>query len=75
MGVTPTYGSPEDHDDYDDSIPTPTGTTIDELNPNPEDGSLDDAPPAGYEFAEGAADEDGNPLNAEGDVLAPKVVN
>jgi hypothetical protein len=65
----------EHHDEYDDTIPTPDVVVAEEPDPNPEDGSLDDAPPAGYQFAEGAVDEGGNPLNAQGEVLAPKVVD
>ncbi len=59
----------EEHDGYDDSIPTPKVVVADDSNPNPEDGSLDDTPPAGYQFAEGAVDEGGNPLDANGEIL------
>lgn len=65
----------EEHDGYDDSIPTPEVVVAEEPDPNPEDGSLDDTPPAGYQFAEGAADDDGNPLNEQGEILAPKAVS
>lgn len=65
----------EHHDGYDDAIPTPDVVVTDEPNPNPEDGSLDDTPPAGYQFAEGAVDDNGNPLNGQGEILAPKVVD
>lgn len=65
----------EEHDGYDDSIPTPDVVVTDEADPNPQDGSLEDAPPAGYHFAEGAVDEDGRPLNEEGGVIAPKEVD
>lgn len=65
----------EHHDGYDDAIPTPDVVVTDEPNPNPEDGSLDDTPPAGYQSAEGAVDDNGNPLNEQGEILAPKVVD
>lgn len=65
----------EHHDGYDDTIPTPDVVVTDEPNPNPEDGSLDDTPPAGYQLAEGAVDDNGNPLNEQGEILAPKVVD
>lgn len=65
----------EEHPEYDGTIPTPDVVVTDEANPNPQDGSLDDTPPAGYEFAEGAADDDGNPLDENGEILAPKVVD
>lgn len=65
----------EEHDGYDDSIPTPDIVVAEEPNPNPEDGGLDDTPPAGINHAEGAVDDHGNMLNAEGDVTAPKVVD
>jgi hypothetical protein len=59
----------EEHEGYDASIPTPDVVVTDEANPNPEDGSLDDTPPAGYQFAEGAVDEGGNALDSNGDIL------
>lgn len=59
----------EEHADYDASIPTPDVVVADEADPNPEDGSLDDTPPAGYQFAEGAVDDSGNPLNEQGEIL------
>lgn len=65
----------EEHDGYDSSIPTPDVVITDEADPNPEDGSLDDTPPAGYEFAPGAVNDGGDPLNEQGEVLAPKVVD
>lgn len=65
----------EEHDGYDDSIPTPDAVVTDEADPNPEDGGLNDAPPAGINHAEGAVDDAGNMLNADGDVIAPKVVD
>lgn len=59
----------EEHDGYDDTIPTPEVVVTEEANPNPEDGSLDDTPPAGYQFAEGAVDDGGNALGADGEIL------
>ena len=65
----------EEHDGYDASIPTPDVVIADEADPNPPDGSLDDTPPAGYEFALGAVNDSGDPLNEQGEILAPKVVD
>jgi hypothetical protein len=59
----------EEHEEYDDSIPTPDVVVAEEPDPNPEDGSLDDTPPAGYQFAEGAVDDSGNALDADGEIL------
>jgi hypothetical protein len=59
----------EEHDGYDESIPTPDVVITDEADPNPEDGSLDDTPPAGYQFVQGAVDDSGNALDADGEIL------
>ena len=64
----------EEHEGYDADILTPEVVVTDEANPNPEDGSLDDTPPAGYQFADGAVDENGQMLNADGEPVARKEV-
>lgn len=64
----------EEHDGYSAEIPTPDMVVTDEANPNPEDGSLDDTPPAGWQFAEGAINEDGQMLDADGQPVARKEV-
>lgn len=61
-------GQPE-ADDYDDTIPTPENDASgNEQDPNPADGAdVDDTPPAGDQAAaDGAVDDDGVPLRADG---------
>jgi hypothetical protein len=62
------------HPDYDDSLPTPDVIHTDEPDPNPQDGRLFDGPAAGdLVHAEGAVDESGTMLDADGKPVPPKV--
>lgn len=68
-GTDPVASGADAQDDYDDTIPTPTeADTEDTANPNPDPGDgAEDAPPAGeQEPVEGAVNEDGVPLRADG---------
>lgn len=63
-----------EHPDYDDSIPTPDVIHTDEPDPNPQDGGAFDGPAAGgLVHAEGAVDDSGTMLDADGRPVPPKV--
>lgn len=62
----------EHSDGYDDTIPTPEVARLDDDDPNPADGNLPDAPPSGGPAADGAVDDQGRMLTADGTPAPPK---